>query len=127
VEGLDVDNDSFDKFGVRHQLAQLLLVLWNHPMGEFKKSIAANMTTDFASAIIDDLVYVLPEATLRLKDVQRLRVQVAAAAAATAAVYVSAREQQEQQQQLKHHENSAKSNVTMSNRTMLLLSTLLSR
>jgi hypothetical protein len=77
VEGLDVDNEPFDKFMVRDKLAELLLVLWAHPMGDFKASIERSLTVDFASAVIDDLVYVLPEAVLRLRDVARVRLEAA--------------------------------------------------
>lgn len=81
VEGLDVDQDDFDKFTVRSGIAQLLLQLWGI-VPESKEAVAEAARAHggggrggeafalFAQAALTDLMYVLEDSLKRLQDIR---------------------------------------------------------
>ena len=75
VEGLDVDKEaSFDKFGVKVEIADLLLRLWGHPNGKCRASILRQPQQElasFASSVAASIGYLLDDACQRFADVTK--------------------------------------------------------
>ena len=72
VEGLDVDRDSFDKFQVKTEIADLLLRLMPHPSGNFRESILSlgpMHLAKFASSVAAAIGYLMDDGFHRLTDV----------------------------------------------------------
>jgi len=75
VEGLDVDKEaSFDKFGVKVEIVDLLLRLWGHPNGKCRASILRQPQQElasFASSVAAAVGYLLDDACQRFADVTK--------------------------------------------------------
>ena len=75
VEGLDVDRDSFDKFSVKTQIADLLLRVMGHPSGQFRESCFSLdhvQLAKFASSVAAAIGYLMDDGFHRLTDVVSL-------------------------------------------------------
>lgn len=76
VEGMDVEREhDFDKFGVKFEVAELLLRLWSHPGGEPRLSIVAlnkEVVSTFASSVAAALGLSLDNALQQVRDVRSI-------------------------------------------------------
>eukprot|EP00878_Enallax_costatus_P005871 GHUV01006159.1.p1 GENE.GHUV01006159.1~~GHUV01006159.1.p1 ORF type:complete len:513 (+),score=160.68 GHUV01006159.1:14-1552(+) len=82
VVGLDVDVDSYDKFGMRHQIDQILEELWRDERCKacIKQQAAAAAGANgspgpfaaFISAVLNDLMYLFKDSLERLADIKQI-------------------------------------------------------
>lgn len=74
VEGLDVDKDTFDKYGARVEIGELLKRLWFRI--DCRSSIIRQCGTElfqsFLNAILDTLLYMLHDSLSRLANVKKI-------------------------------------------------------
>jgi len=78
VEGMDVEREyHFEKFQVKHEVADLLLRLWRHPNGESRSSLVANFNEvamhEFASSVAGALGFQLDQSCQFILDVRDIR------------------------------------------------------